>query len=83
MLLLMMMMLLCFVARFFVCWHVDARCDSHVPRARRVVYCACSPDGQTVVTGAGDETLRFWHVFDKERAAAIDHSQLDLVHYIR
>ena len=22
-----------------------------------------SPDGQTVVTGAGDETLRFWNVF--------------------
>ena len=22
-----------------------------------------SPDGQTVVTGAGDETLRFWEMF--------------------
>lgn len=22
-----------------------------------------SPDGSTVVTGAGDETLRFWNVF--------------------
>jgi cell division cycle 20-like protein 1 (cofactor of APC complex) len=22
-----------------------------------------SPDGQTIVTGAGDETLRFWNVF--------------------
>jgi cell division cycle 20-like protein 1 (cofactor of APC complex) len=22
-----------------------------------------SPDGSTVVTGAGDETLRFWRVF--------------------
>lgn len=30
---------------------------------RRVLYLAMSPDGQTVVTGAGDETLRFWNVF--------------------
>jgi cell division cycle 20-like protein 1, cofactor of APC complex len=22
-----------------------------------------SPDGQTIVTGAGDETLRFWSAF--------------------
>jgi len=29
----------------------------------RVLYLAMSPDGQTVVTGAGDETLRFWKVF--------------------
>jgi cell division cycle 20-like protein 1 (cofactor of APC complex) len=26
----------------------------------RVLYLAMSPDGQNVVTGAGDETLRFW-----------------------
>ncbi|KAL6076452.1 Protein FIZZY-RELATED 2 [Balamuthia mandrillaris] len=31
--------------------------------ATRVLYLALSPDGQTVVTGAGDETLRFWNVF--------------------
>jgi len=29
----------------------------------RVLYLAVSPDGQTVVTGAGDETLRLWNVF--------------------
>ncbi|KAL0050623.1 hypothetical protein WJX82_003688 [Trebouxia sp. C0006] len=29
----------------------------------RVLYLALSPDGQTIVTGAGDETLRFWNVF--------------------
>lgn len=29
----------------------------------RVLYLAMSPDGQTIVTGAGDETLRFWSVF--------------------
>ncbi|CAO1618070.1 unnamed protein product [Sympodiomycopsis kandeliae] len=26
----------------------------------RVLYLAMSPDGETIVTGAGDETLRFW-----------------------
>lgn len=29
----------------------------------RVLYLAMSPDGRTIVTGAGDETLRFWNVF--------------------
>jgi len=29
----------------------------------RVLYLAVSPDGQTIVTGAGDETLRFWSLF--------------------
>ena len=29
----------------------------------RVLYLAMSPCGQNIVTGAGDETLRFWNVF--------------------
>ena len=29
----------------------------------RVLYLGLSPDGQNVVTGAGDETLRFWNLF--------------------
>ena len=33
----------------------------------RVLYLAMSPDGQNIVTGAGDETLRFWTVFNKGR----------------
>lgn len=33
----------------------------------RVLYLAMSPDGQTIVTGAGDETLRFWNAFELER----------------
>lgn len=33
----------------------------------RVLYLAMSPDGQTIVTGAGDETLRFWNAFAKSR----------------
>ncbi|KAK1028898.1 substrate-specific activator of APC-dependent proteolysis [Friedmanniomyces endolithicus] len=31
----------------------------------RVLYLAMSPDGGVIVTGAGDETLRFWDVFGK------------------
>ncbi len=33
----------------------------------RVLYLAISPDGQNIVSGAGDETLRFWNVFAKSR----------------
>ena len=36
----------------------------------RVLYLAMSPDGETIVTGAGDETLRFWNAFPKKD----DHS---------
>jgi len=32
----------------------------------RVLYLAMSPDGETIVTGAGDETLRFWDVFSQK-----------------
>ncbi|KXN93374.1 hypothetical protein AN958_00300 [Leucoagaricus sp. SymC.cos] len=37
----------------------------------RVLYLAMSPDGETIVTGAGDETLRFWNAFPsrKDRSA--------------
>ncbi|KAF1815458.1 WD40 repeat-like protein [Eremomyces bilateralis CBS 781.70] len=31
----------------------------------RVLYLAMSPDGSVIVTGAGDETLRFWNAFRK------------------
>ena len=33
----------------------------------RVLYLAMSPDGQTIVTGAGDETLRFWNAFPETK----------------
>ena len=38
----------------------------------RVLYLAMSPDGQTVVTGAGDETLRFWKCFGKRDRDGVD-----------
>ncbi|KAK6947693.1 WD40 repeat [Dillenia turbinata] len=38
----------------------------------RVLYLAISPDGQTIVTGAGDETLRFWNVFPSPKSQDTD-----------
>eukprot|EP01004_Peranema_trichophorum_P002283 NODE_1353_length_1998_cov_89.296000_g1145_i0.p1 GENE.NODE_1353_length_1998_cov_89.296000_g1145_i0~~NODE_1353_length_1998_cov_89.296000_g1145_i0.p1 ORF type:complete len:436 (-),score=66.09 NODE_1353_length_1998_cov_89.296000_g1145_i0:636-1943(-) len=32
----------------------------------RVLYTSLSPDGRTVVSAAGDETIRFWRVFEYE-----------------
>ncbi|KAG0050199.1 substrate-specific activator of APC-dependent proteolysis [Gryganskiella cystojenkinii] len=42
----------------------------------RVLYLALSPDGQTIVTGAGDETLRFWNVFQKSKAERTEEDEL-------
>ena len=38
----------------------------------RVLYLAMSPDGSTIVTGAGDETLRFWQIFPGPRSREKD-----------
>ena len=40
----------------------------------RVLYLATSPDGQTIVTGAGDETLRFWSVFPSARSVTAENA---------
>ena len=42
---------------------VDVKATSGPPPARADGRWAISPDGETIVTGAGDETLRFWNVF--------------------
>lgn len=49
----------------------------------RVLYLAMSPDGESIVTGAGDETLRFWHVFNKGNPPTITRSKLNLHSTIR
>lgn len=36
----------------------------------RVLYLAMSPEGETIVTGAGDETLRFWNAFPSGKGKA-------------
>lgn len=35
--------------------------------AKRVLYLAMSPDGESIVSGAGDETLRFWDIGNTPR----------------
>ncbi|KAJ8326784.1 hypothetical protein BDV3_001425 [Batrachochytrium dendrobatidis] len=47
----------------------------------RVLQLAMSPDGQNIVTGAGDETLRFWSVFNKPKNKT-DHAS-SLMHILR
>ncbi|XP_054266543.1 fizzy-related protein homolog [Macrosteles quadrilineatus] len=49
----------------------------------RVLYLAVSPDGEAIVTGAGDETLRFWNVFSKVRSQKESKSMLNLFTNIR
>eukprot|EP00047_Mylnosiga_fluctuans_P007934 m.5442 g.5442 ORF g.5442 m.5442 type:complete len:471 (-) comp2006_c0_seq1:181-1593(-) len=49
----------------------------------RVLYLAMSPDGQTIVTGAGDETLRFWNVFGKAQNSRESRSVLSLASQLR
>jgi cell division cycle 20-like protein 1 (cofactor of APC complex) len=39
----------------------------------RVLYLSMSPDGETIVTGSGDETLRFWRVFPSKKKNSSDN----------
>lgn len=45
----------------------------------RVLYLAMSPDGQTIVTGAGDETLRFWNAFPSSKSKGGSRFGTDLM----
>lgn len=38
--------------------------------SQRVLHMAMSPDGSTVVSASGDETLRFWNVFEPPKTTA-------------
>lgn len=49
----------------------------------RVLYLSMSPDGESIVTGAGDETLRFWNMFpsaskQQRSSSALFPSSLDV-----
>merc|ERR1712179_757517 len=59
---------------------VKAKLTGH---SYRVLYLAMSPDGEAIVTGAGDETLRFWNVFSKARSQKESKSALNLFTSIR
>lgn len=59
---------------------IQRDCNSRQPlssstkgHSTRVLYLAMSPDGQTAVTGAGDESLRFWNVFPPTRGTVTHH----------
>lgn len=43
----------------------------------RVLYLAMNPDSTTIVTGAGDETLRFWNIFPKKEKEEKSKSALN------
>eukprot|EP00667_Euglena_gracilis_P008239 EG_transcript_8342 len=49
----------------------------------RVLYTALSPDGKTVVSAAGDETIRFWKVFDQEPKAAAKRDREEMASSLR
>jgi len=51
-----------------VCWKYPTleKVATLTGHTSRVLFLAMSPDGETVVTGAGDETLRFWNIFPKK-----------------
>lgn len=42
----------------------------------RVLHMAPSPDGRTIVTGAGDATLRFWHLFPSKRSDSLGNQKI-------
>jgi len=44
----------------------------------RVLALAMSPDGETCVSAAGDETLRFWKLFEREPSRSSSHSKHQL-----
>ncbi len=37
----------------------------------RVLHLSLSPDGTTVVSAGGDETLRFWRLWEKPRVGGL------------
>ncbi|KDR10117.1 fizzy-related protein homolog isoform X2 [Zootermopsis nevadensis] len=49
----------------------------------RVTYLAMSPDGEAIVTGAGDETLCLWKMSSKGRLEKENKSALNLFNSIR
>lgn len=47
----------------------------------RVLYLSLSPDGENIVTGSGDETLRFWKLFPSKfnKVNSVTKSSFDTV----
>ncbi|EPX73202.1 CDK inhibitor Srw1 [Schizosaccharomyces octosporus yFS286] len=49
----------------------------------RVLFLSMSPDGENIVTGAADETLRFWKLFDSKANMSYRGSPFDPIMKIR
>merc|ERR1712000_607468 len=49
----------------------------------RVLYLAVSPDGTTIATAAGDETLRFWNIFPAKGGRSFSKKFLGSTNEIR
>lgn len=41
--------------------------QSLIGHTKRVLYLTAEPDGETIITGAGDQTIRFWKIKTKKR----------------
>ena len=39
----------------------------------RVLYLSLSPDGQSIVTGAGEKCIKFWNVFPPKKEASYNN----------
>jgi len=47
----------------------------------RVIYLSMSPDGEKIVTGAGDETVRFWEIFKSDKKKEINEKENILTNF--
>lgn len=52
-----------------ICWKLPSmtKITTLTGHSYRVLYLGLSHDGQSIVTGAGDQSLRFWNVFPPNR----------------
>lgn len=57
-----------------ILWRGGEQVANLAGHSYRVLYLAMSPDGESIVTGAGDETLRFWEVFPPGKAVQAPRS---------
>jgi len=59
-------------------WDTNTLDRTHIMsgHTNRVHYATINPNGDTIVTGAGDETLRFWKVFPEINKKNKDLSEL-------
>jgi len=47
----------------------------------RVIYLSMSPDGEKIVTGAGDETVRFWEIFKSDKKKEVNEKENILTNF--